>query len=102
MEVDINSDFKQFNQAPKKVPQRDHWTLIFVVCKLDGSLLDVDVSGKTPPQFRGTLNFPSIWSANKASSPLQNFCCFNEDDHECLTKEYPDGLLLIEGWDYAE
>jgi hypothetical protein len=60
MEVDINSDFIQFNQPPKKIPQHDHQALIVVVCKGDGSLFDVDVSGKTPPQLRGTLNFPSI------------------------------------------
>ncbi len=64
--------------------------------------MDVDVSGKTPPQLRGTLSFLSIWSANEASCPLQNYYCFNEDDHDCFTKAYPDRPLLIEGQDYAE
>ncbi len=94
MEVDINSDFQRFNQPPKKITQCDH--------RLDGNLLDVDVSGKTPLQLKGTLNFPSISSANDVSSHLQNFYCFNEDDHDCLTKQYSDGLLLIEERDAAE
>jgi hypothetical protein len=102
MEVDINSDFIQFNQPPKQIPQWDHQALIVVVCKLNGSLLDVDVSGKTPSQLRGTLNLASIWSATKRHPPPQNFYCFNEDDHDCLTKAYPDRLLLVEGQDYAD
>jgi hypothetical protein len=35
-------------------------------------------------------------------SPLQNFYCFNENDHDCLTKASPDRHLLIERQDYAE
>ncbi len=60
MDIDINSDLKRFNQPPKKITQHDHWALIVVVCKLDGNLLDVDASGKTPLQLKSTLNFPSI------------------------------------------
>ncbi len=73
MEVDINSDFQWFNQPQQKITQCDHQALIIVVCKLDVSLLNVDVSGKTPLQLKGTLNLPSIMSANDASSHLQNF-----------------------------
>jgi hypothetical protein len=102
MEVDTSSDFIQFNKPPKKIAQRHHQALIVVVCKEDGILLDVDVLGKTPPQLRGTLNFPSILSANELSSSLQHFYCFKEDDHDCLCKAYHDGLLLIEGQDYDE
>jgi hypothetical protein len=102
MEVDISSDFKQFNQPPKQIPQCDHQALIVIVCKLGSNLMDVEVCGKTPPQLRGTLNFPSIWSANEVSSPLQNLYCYNEDDYDYLTKEYPDGFLIIEGQDYVE
>ncbi len=102
MEVDTSSDFIQFNNPPKKIAQRHHQALIVVVCKEDASLLDVDVSGKTPPRLRGTLNFPSIPSANELSSSLQHFYCFKEDDHDCLCKAYPDGLLLIEGQGYDE
>ncbi len=65
MEVDTSSDFIQFNKPLKKVAQHHHRALNVVVCKEDGSLLDVDVSGKTPPRLRGTLNFPSILSANE-------------------------------------
>ncbi len=49
MEVDTSSDFIQFNKPPKKIAQRHHGALIVIVCKEDGSLLDVDVSGKSPP-----------------------------------------------------
>ena len=42
------------------------------MCKLDGNLMDADVSGKTPPQLIGTLNFPSIWLAKEAKSPSRN------------------------------
>ncbi len=97
MDVNINSDFKRFSQPPKKIPQCDHQALIVFVCKLDGNLMDVDVFGKTPPQLIGTLNFPFIWSANVASFLLQNFHCYNEDDYDCLIKQYPNGLLLIQG-----
>ncbi len=93
---------KRFNQPSEKIPQCDHLALIVVVCKLGSNLMDVDVSGKTPPQSIGKLNFPSIWSANDASSPLKKFYCYNKDDYDCLTKQYPDGLLLIQGQNYAE
>ncbi len=102
MEVNINSDFKWFNKPPKKIPQCDHQALIVDVCIMDGKLMDVDVSGKTPPQSIDTLNFPSIWSANDASSPLQTFYSYNEDDYDYLTKQYPDRLLLIERQNYPE
>ncbi len=85
------------HQPPKKITQCNHQALIVVLYKLDGNLLDVDVSGKTPLQLKGTLKFPSILSANDESSHLQNLYCYNEDDSDCLTKQYPDGLLLIEG-----
>jgi hypothetical protein len=102
MEVDTSSDSIQFNKPPKKIAECHHRALIVIVCKEDGSLLDVDVLGKTPPRLRGTLNFPSILSANKLSSSLQHFYCFKEDDNDCLCKAYPNGLLLIEGQYYDE
>jgi hypothetical protein len=43
MEVDTSSDFIQFNKPPKKIAQRHHQALIVIVCKEDGSLLDVDI-----------------------------------------------------------
>jgi hypothetical protein len=76
--------------------------LIVVVCKEDGSLLDVDVSGKTPQQLRGELNIPSVLSANELSSSLQHFYCIEEDDYDSLHEAYPNGLLLTEGQDYTK
>ncbi len=42
------SDFIEFNKPPKKIFQHHHRALIVVVCKEDGGILDVGVSGKTP------------------------------------------------------
>ena len=67
------SDFDRFNQPPKMIPHKDHRGLIVVIRKLDGSPLDVGVSGTTPNQVKGTFNFPSIQSANEIGSNLQHF-----------------------------
>jgi hypothetical protein len=97
-----NSDFMEFNKPPKKIFQSDHLGLIVVVCKEDGSALDVGVCGEITQQLRGKLNFPSIQSANNLSSTLQHFYCFEEENYDSLCEAYPDGLLLQEGQDYAE
>ncbi len=55
-----NSDFMEFNKPPKMIFQRDHRGLIVVVCKEDGSALDVGVCGEITQQLRGKLNFPSV------------------------------------------
>jgi hypothetical protein len=97
-----NSDFIEFNKPPKKIFQHDHRGLIVAVCKEDGGVLDVGVSGITTQQLRGKLNVPSIRSANNLSSTLQHFYCFEDKDYDCLCEAYPNGLLLKEGQDYAE
>ncbi len=96
------SYFIEFNKPPQKIFQHHHRALIVVVCKEDGGVLDVGVSGKTPHQLRGNLNFPSIRSANELSSSHQHFYCFEEDDYDSLCEAFPNGLLLKEGQDYAE
>ncbi len=98
----INSDFVQFIKPPKSVPHKKHRGLIAVVCKLDGFSLDIGISGITPTQLKGTLNVPSIQSANEGGSSLQHFHCLNETDHDILCSTYRDGLLLEEGRDIAE
>ena len=53
--------------------QKEHIGLIVVVRKLDGSSLDIGVSGTTPMQLKGTPNVPSIQSANEVGPCLQHF-----------------------------
>jgi hypothetical protein len=96
------SDLIEFHKPPKKVFQKYHRVLIVVVCKADGSWLELDVAGKTTQQLRGKLNLPLIWSANELSSSLQHFYCFEEDDYDSLCEAFSNGLLLTEGQDYAE
>ncbi len=96
------SNLIEFHKPPKKIFQKHHRALIVVVCKADGSWLDLDVSGKTPQQLGGKLNLPSILSANELSSSLQHFYCFEEDDYDSLCEAFPNGLILTEGQDYAE
>jgi hypothetical protein len=93
----IKSDFVQFNKPPKMIPHKEHRGLIVVVCKLDCFPLDIGVSGTTPTQLKGTLNVPSIQSANEGGSSLQHFYCLNETDHDILCSTYKDGLQLEEG-----
>ena len=97
-----NSDFNEFNKPPKNIYHHDHRSLIVVVCKDDGGALDVSDTGVTPQELRGTLNVPSICSANDSSSTLQHFYCFQDQDYDALCLAYPKGLLLKEGHDYAE
>ncbi len=73
-----------------------------VVCKLGCFPLDIGVSETTPTQLKGTLNVPSIQSANEWGSSLQHFYCLNETDHDILYSTYKDGLGLEEGRDIAE
>ena len=52
-----NIDVKEFNKPPKKIFHHDHRGLIVVVCKEDGSTLDIMESGKTTTQqLRDKLN----------------------------------------------
>jgi hypothetical protein len=76
--------------------------LIVVVCKEDGSALDVSVLEITTEQLRDTLNIPSISSAKDLSSTLQRFYCFQEEDYDALCQAYPGGLQLQEGQNYKE
>ncbi len=69
----IESDFEQFNKPPKMIPHKEHRGLIVVVCNLDCFPLDIGVSGTTPTQLKGTLNVPSIQSANEGGSSLEHF-----------------------------
>ena len=80
---------KEFNKPPKKIFHHDHRGLIVVVCKEDGSTLDIMESGKTTQQLRDKLNLPSISSSNDLSSTLQHFYCFQEEDYDALCKAYP-------------
>jgi hypothetical protein len=98
----IVSDFDRFNQPPKMIPHKDHRGLIVVIRKLDGSPLDIGVSGTTPNQVKGTFNIPSIQSANEVGSNLQHFFCMKETDHDILCSTYKEGLLLEEGCDIYE
>ncbi len=70
---EIESDFVQFNKPPRMISQKDHQGLVVVVNKYDGSPLDIGVSGKIHSQSKGTLNVPSILSANEVGSHLQHF-----------------------------
>jgi hypothetical protein len=88
----IASDFLQFNKPSKMIPHKDYRGLIVMVCKLDCFPLDIGVSGTTPTQLKGTLNVPSIQSANDGGSSLQHFHCLNETDHNILCSTYKDGL----------
>jgi hypothetical protein len=101
-QVPCNSDFDEFNKPPKNFFHHDHQALIVIVCKQDGSLLDVNVSGIVSGKLRDKLNFYSISSAEDLSSIQQYFYCFGEEDYDALCKEYHNGLLLHEGEDYAE
>jgi hypothetical protein len=76
--------------------------LIVIVCKQDGSSLDVNVLGIISQQLIDKINFPSISSAKDLSSTHQHFYCFGEEDYDALCKEYSNGLLLHEGEDYVE
>jgi hypothetical protein len=98
----IESDFVQFNKPPKMIPHKEHRGLIVVVRKLDCFPLDIGVSGTTPTQLKGTLNVPSIQSANEGGSSQEHFYCLNETDHDKLCSTYKDGLRLEEGRDIAE
>jgi len=97
-----NIDVKEFNKPPKKIFHHDHRGLIVVVCKEDGSTLDVIESGKTTQQLRDKLNLPSISLSNDLSSTLQHFYCFQEEDYDALCKAYPGGMQLQEGQNYDE
>ncbi len=99
---DSIDSFVQFNKPPKMIPHKEHRGLIVVVCKLDGFSLDIRVSGTSPTQLKGTLNVPSIQSANEGGSSLQHFYCLNETDHDILCSTYKDGLQLKEGRDITE
>jgi hypothetical protein len=55
-----------------------------VVNKYDGSPLDIGVSGKIYLQLKGTLNAPSILSANEVGSYLQHFYCLNKKELDVL------------------
>jgi hypothetical protein len=81
------------------IPHKDHRGLIVVIRKLDGSPLDVGVSGTTQNQLKGSFNVPSIQSANEIGSNLQHFFCMKETDHDILCSTYKEGLLLEEGND---
>ncbi len=81
---EIESDFVQFNKPPKMIPQNNHWGLVVVVNKYDGSPLDIGVSGKIYLQLKGTLNAPSILSANEVGSYLQHFYCLNKKELDVL------------------
>ena len=76
--------------------------MIVIVCKEDGSALDVNVLGITTQQLRDKFNFLSIFSAKDFSLMLQHFYCFQEEEYDALCQAYPKGLLLQEGQDYAE
>jgi hypothetical protein len=89
----IDSDLELFNRPPKMIPNKHHRCLIVVIRKSDGSALDKDHSGIIPSPLKGTLNIPSVWSANESETPLQDFYCLTATN-DLLCSNYQGGLLL--------
>jgi hypothetical protein len=83
------------------IPPKDHQGLVVVVNKYDGSQLDIGMSGKIHLQLKGTLNVPSILSANEVGSHLKHFYCLNENKLGVLCITYKDGLPLDDVRDFA-
>ncbi len=98
---EIESDFDQFNKPPKMIPPKDHQGLVVEVNKYDGSPLNIGLSGKIHSQLKGTLNVPSILSANEVGSHLQHFYCLNKKYLDVLCTTYKNGLPLDDARDFA-